>query len=598
MSTWLLRVAAVSAAVSVILLPLLLIPRWRRRYAPNTRRAVWLVIAAVLLAAPLLPKSQAPVQIAVPVQTSVAAAGTGTVTPAAPSAQTSLPVQPELIVPEREADVPQGSAPRTLNWGALAGAVWLVGALVVLVWHGGRFLAARRRLLRSAVERTDHQELAVQVCPGRRVRFFQAEGLATPMTLGILRPVVLLPRGFSGQAAVRHELIHVRRWDVAWKGVLLLSCAVHWFNPLVWLMSRQADRDMEAGCDALVVAGADAAERRAYGELLLQTAAGQNVPLATRFGGGKKQMKARLYDLFHPGKRSRLLVGMVLLLSLLAGSLVACRSGGDMTADTAVQALEDSITVQDSGISFTIPENYSPAENWNIHIAGRAEADGLDGISLHYLDGEQWEAGKTYTLDITQEQWADIIELTMDIALGEVSRSIDLLAADLLATAGRDGDADAADDPSPAVVDGQAADGIYCAPMPQFPEKDGAYDWERLELTLYAYDLERGEQGAFLGMAALPLAEGLTLQGLNDGSPRAAGELGSDARRRQIVSFVNWPLLRASAPAGLEDWVEVQVQDGAVTSLRWLQITSDDGEALPEEWMDARVVHPITGEIS
>lgn len=429
MTELLFRVAVVSAAVSVVLLPLLLVTRWQRRYAPHTRRAVWLAVAVVLLAAPLLPKSQAPVQIEVPertvvIQAHVPQTSQAAIAPAPPVLAGQFDQSAEAAEPV----LAETRTVRTLEWGAALTALWLTGGAAVLIWQGARYLLARRRLRKEAVSLTGYEELAKALCPGRRVRFFLVNGLGTPMTLGVLRPVVLLPDGDVRQAAVCHELTHVRRWDVAWKYLLLLACAVHWFNPLVWVMSRRCERDMEASCDAAVVAGGSAAERRAYGELLIQTAAGRDIPFTTRFGGGKRLMKARLYDLFHPGKKSRVLVGVVLLLCLLAGSLVACRSAQAATAGEAVQALEESVVYENGVLSFTIPSNYAPGEDWNIHIAGRAEAGGLGGISLHYLDGEQWEAGKTYTLDITEDQWADITELTMDVVLGEEDRTIDLLA--------------------------------------------------------------------------------------------------------------------------------------------------------------------------
>ena len=760
MTQLLLRVAAVSAAVSAVLLPLLLASRWYRRYAPNTRRAVWLVIAAVLLAAPLLPRSQAPVQITVPVRSQLPAAqGAGVGTEDGESAAVL--------------DAPSFPA---ISWMEALAAVWLAGTAAILLGQGAAYGIARRKLMRGARPLGGYEQLAEELCPGRQVRFFQAEGLGTPMTMGLLRPVVVLPAEADQPLAVRHELIHIRRRDVAWKGFLLLACAVHWFNPLVWLMSRRADRDMEAGCDELVVAGAGAAERRAYGELLLRAAVGRGVPFTTRFGGGKGLMKARLYDLFHPGKRSRLLVGLVLLFCLLAGSLVACRSTETVTAAEAVQALENSVTYEDSVLSFTIPAQYSSPEDWAIHIAGRAETDGLGGISLHYLEDEKWEAGKTYTLDISQEQWEDITELTMDVALGTESRTIDLLAA-----AGRDGGEDTSEyqlhqvilpsselektddnaeifevdpfavnlylpagwtvreaaameqegeEPYPAVdgifsiqcildetgrpvgslgynlaptyeeaiddpmalfagitlakhsfdcresfvpvtegegllvgtadvvqeysanegrettrnrgillreerfgvyvaieldsgvltqeqtldiaarlslspveeavgvggvegpssvaVDGRMADGTYCCAMsPQFPQVDGEVDFEQLELTLCPYDLESGEQGELLDAVTLPLAEDLTLQGVDDESPSAAGAPGTQERSQRIVSFVYWPSLRSTYPADEFDRLVVQVRDGAVASLRWIRIWGEDG--------DVRI-HPITDE--
>ena len=61
----------------------------------------------------------------------------------------------------------------------------------------------------------------------------------------------------------------MRRRDLWYKLALLTANALHWFNPLVWLLRREAERDLELTCDDAVVAGRDEGERRAYSEALL-----------------------------------------------------------------------------------------------------------------------------------------------------------------------------------------------------------------------------------------------------------------------------------------------------------------------------------------
>jgi hypothetical protein len=336
--------------------------------------------------------------------------------------------------------------------------------------------------MRRAAPLTGYEALAAELCPGRPVRFFRVEGLSTPMTFGALRPVVALPQGEIHPAAVHHELIHIRRWDVAWKGLILLACALHWFNPLVWLLSRRAEGDMEAACDALVVAGQDATQRRVYGELLLHTAAGQRFPLTTRFSGEKARMKTRLRDLYHPGKGSRVLVLAVAIVCLLAGGLTACRSTGQTTDN------------------------------------------GDDGAqSQNVIDEKE---------------------------------------------------------------PGAVADGIYCAPMPESVTVDGQTNWEQWQFTLSTYDPETGERGTQTSTQILPLAQELTLWALGAEQPTNAGTVGTQEWNRQVVGFLSWPLVRSSFSPDATDLLEVRVQDGAVTALKWFQVpktASPDGDTKGED---------------
>lgn len=445
-----LRVFTVSAAVSLLLLPLLFCRRrMEKTYSPKTRWGLWLAVALVLLIVPWAPKPRAPVVVEAPAYAVTIPALPGGA-PAAPKAQTGVPVggqarpvpptdhtSPDPPGTQAGVDTPAAiqtevrpAAQRpTVGLTAILGGVWLAGLTLVLLRQGVWYLLARRRLLRASTPITGLEHYAAELDLEGRVTFYHCKAVPGPMTLGIWRPAVLLPPKVLAVAALRHELYHVKRRDVAYKVLLLCACALHWFNPLVWLMYRQADRDVEACCDAAVVAGRDSGYKRSYGELLLSAAAEPRaLPFTTSFGGEAEQMKARLTQLFRPGKHSRSLVCLVLALAVALGSLVACESADPLTAGQAVQALEESITYENDELSFTLPKGYRDVEGWNIHISGRGEPEGMGGMSLHYLDDEVWEAGRTYTLDIAGELWPEITELAMDVSLEGESRTIDLLA--------------------------------------------------------------------------------------------------------------------------------------------------------------------------
>lgn len=221
-----------------------------------------------------------------------------------------------------------------------------------------------------------------------------------------------------------HELTHLRRHDLAHKALLFVPCAVHWFNPLVWWMAREAGRTLELCCDARVVRGRDEAFRRRYGTALLHLAAGGRGPvLSTRFGGGGRLLRARLANLFQHRRRGAAAAGLVLAAALAVTSLAACEQRL-LTAEEAMDALEESIEVREYDIgpgeleyciSFRLPEHSGPEEEWNLHIAGRAETEALGGISLHYFDGEDWTAEKTYGIYLSPGQAADLTELTMEV---------------------------------------------------------------------------------------------------------------------------------------------------------------------------------------
>ncbi|MBM6682196.1 M56 family metallopeptidase, partial [Pseudoflavonifractor capillosus] len=366
-----LRVVWISLTCSAVLVPLLVGKGWLRQHVrAKALYVVWLILALRLVV---------PVDLSLPEPA---------VTVEAPSYQVALPARtPSANLPagaqieEPSAVVGQtapaaASAVRTIPVTALLSALWLFGALAAALVQGGGYLLARRRLLRDARPDLEAEAQAGQTAASlglkRAVLVRRSRQVRTPMVLGLLRPVLLLPEGQAvDEVVLCHELTHLKRLDLAYKALLVAACWLHWFNPLVWWMSRAASENLELCCDDDVAAGRDAAFRRKYGELLLSTAEEKPGPtLSSRFGGSKQAMKDRLTNLFVKKKRGRLLACAALAVLALVGGLVACEGRPAMTDMEALEALEESLSYDGERVSFTIPEG---DREWNIHIAGRAD---------------------------------------------------------------------------------------------------------------------------------------------------------------------------------------------------------------------------------
>jgi bla regulator protein BlaR1 len=101
-------------------------------------------------------------------------------------------------------------------------------------------------------------------------------GSAAPVAVGWLRPVVVLPAGWSDwprtslSAILAHEQEHVRRRDPLIQCLALLNRAVFWFHPLAWWLEREVSRLSEEACDAAVLARGH--RPREYAECLLGVA--------------------------------------------------------------------------------------------------------------------------------------------------------------------------------------------------------------------------------------------------------------------------------------------------------------------------------------
>ena len=214
--------------------------------------------------------------------------------------------------------------------------LWLAGAAVSIGWFLIAYIVFSRRLRHSCT--TPHgDDLAVfESLRGRmRVRLFCCGDVMTPMSIGILRPVILLPEhayvrsGMSDELKniLRHELTHCRRRDVLYKWLVVAVTSLHWFNPLMILIRREIGRACELSCDEAVIRDMSENERQLYGNTLLTFSAGGKLPagiLATTLCEGKEQLKERLIMIKHYKKKSvyAIVLSFVLML-LIAGSALA-----------------------------------------------------------------------------------------------------------------------------------------------------------------------------------------------------------------------------------------------------------------------------------
>lgn len=160
------------------------------------------------------------------------------------------------------------AADKSFDLSSLLLIVWLAGAVFFLL-----FLIVTH--LRSCTRYHFSVPLPNGVCKidGMRVRML--DGLDGPLTYGIFRPTVLLPATFDwGNTTalhhiLTHEKIHIRHFDLPRKTIMLLVVAVHWFNPLAWLMFRLASQDMEIRCDALTVRLLGKSSQKEYARTLV-----------------------------------------------------------------------------------------------------------------------------------------------------------------------------------------------------------------------------------------------------------------------------------------------------------------------------------------
>ncbi|MEG1513647.1 MAG: M56 family metallopeptidase, partial [Clostridia bacterium] len=219
---------------------------------------------------------------------------------------------------------------------------WLIAWLIGLLACGAFFLATHLRCrlrFRASLPCQDAQALAwLNHHAGLRpVRIRVSDQICAPLTYGVFRPVILLPRQVDSAHLpylLTHELTHIRRLDVLWKGLLALAACVHWFNPFVWTMLILANRDLELACDEAVVRKLGESSKSAYAMLLidLEEHRAGLTPLCSGFS--KNAIEERILSIMKMKIKKNSLVATVLATGLVLTSTAAFATTAGPTAAT------------------------------------------------------------------------------------------------------------------------------------------------------------------------------------------------------------------------------------------------------------------------
>ncbi len=250
------------ARTSAVLLAAAALAASLRGAAPSTRHLVWHLAIIIVLLAPVL----APLASRVPLVPNV---------PAVPKVEFSKAVSTVPTSLLENSEHPENPALGTLGTiGTLGtGAVlfwflfcWLLSGLSV--WRGSK---AAPKEWSSEAERLAHR---IGLTTPVAVRQSMRE--VTPHVAGLFTSVVMLPPSAaewsteSRQAALVHELMHIRRGDRRTQAIAQLAGAIYWFNPLIWYAAAALARERERACDDEVLRLG--ARPSAYASLLLDLA--------------------------------------------------------------------------------------------------------------------------------------------------------------------------------------------------------------------------------------------------------------------------------------------------------------------------------------
>lgn len=218
--------------------------------------------------------------------------------------------------------------------------LWLAGVIIILLVKSIQYIKFKSFILKYSMEIEEKNILNLfNACKkelniNKKISLRACNGVSSPMLIGILRPIVLIPNIEESHKSLRmiflHELYHFKRKDILIKAFGLIIKAIHCFNPFTYILLKEIDKYCEYSIDEKVVEDMDINDRKYYGETILSLIGSSIVNRATfttAMGSSGEQLKTRLENMIYSFKTTRrkqivsLFVGVLILVS---GLTAAC----------------------------------------------------------------------------------------------------------------------------------------------------------------------------------------------------------------------------------------------------------------------------------
>lgn len=286
---WFQTFLVLSVAGSFLAGILLALKRWTgKQFSPTWQYVLWVGVLLVMVV---------PVSVKVPalVQPMQEKQTVQTVPLPAEQTMTEQPVPVDTVEAPAGEILPftEETALPPVPWWDVLAVLWVLGALGSLGYRLTGYFRFSRYIRRTG------KPMELAGVP-KRLRVCKTSAAVSPMVMGMIRPVLILPETALTESrlpyVLRHELVHYRRGDIFWRWLAVLATSIHWFNPVVYVAAAQMQEACEISCDWCVVRSMEQAKRDDYMRVILELLAeamAKKQILTTQMASEKKQLQRR-----------------------------------------------------------------------------------------------------------------------------------------------------------------------------------------------------------------------------------------------------------------------------------------------------------------
>ena len=316
----------------------------------------------------------------------------------------SIPNMQGLFVATQGAERPPADvSPSVSVWFM----VWCAGILLTGLFFVISYLRCLTEFRTALPVRSHYVEKWLGERPlKRRISVRQSDRISAPLTYGIFRPVILLPKKMDWkkekqlQYVLSHEYVHICRYDTVTKLVAALALCIHWFNPFVWVMYLLFNRDIELACDESVIRQLGEKSKSAYSLMLIDMEAAKSglLPFCNSFS--KNAIEERITAVMKTKKNSLFAICIAAVLIVGVTTAFATSAAGMGETDAIPDTdFSDSADFSDSS-DFADFADFSE-EEFDKLLALRF--DGYEDMSVSEFQNKVWELTDT-------EEYRDLLE--------------------------------------------------------------------------------------------------------------------------------------------------------------------------------------------
>lgn len=313
---------------------------------------------------------------------------------AAASSRSTTQNFPDAIASSRSASQNfQNRAASPFIWTIL----WAIGFTLCLGYFLFSYIKCYRNFQTALPARQEALRKWYAIHPlKRKLSIRQSDRIASPLSYGILHPVILMPKATDWSDTrqlwyvLEHEYIHIQRFDALTKLVMAAALCIHWFNPFVWVMYLLFNRDIELSCDESVIRRFGENMKSAYAMTLISMEEKKGVPSPLYSSFSKNAIEERIRAIMNIRK-------VTLLSCALAAVLVAGITAAFATSASAPDKTEGNPAINQTKVGYDIDEITARMTELNLLIDENEK-------ELDFLLNEQASSMETDDLDILNQE--------------------------------------------------------------------------------------------------------------------------------------------------------------------------------------------------